>query len=318
LSSQSSALPAAPAGADPGILRSIRQASQATDIDFDYLVAQAKQESGLQPRAAAKSSSARGLFQFIDSTWLEMVRRYGDRYGAGQYAHQISSDSSGRPTVADPGLRRQILGLRDDPSLSAALAAEYARSNKENLEQALGRATTNTDLYLAHFLGAGGATTFLKALKQNSGTVAANLLPGAAAANRTVFYNSKTGAARSVADIYQIFANKIDRGSEAFAVAMSSSPSGAARTNPASGARTSALQTATAPMPLNRPRGPMPLLARAGAQPLVAMFNVMAVTAMKAMSSGITLKKSPDGMRMIAVAPAAPAAVAPRRANQLA
>lgn len=293
--------PASAAAVDPSILRDIRQASQATNIDFGFLVAQARQESGFHPGAAAESSSARGLYQFIDTTWLEMMRRYGGRYGAGAYAQQIGEDPSGRPTVADPQARRRILDLRNDPALSASLAAEYARSNKQDLEKALGRPATNTDLYLAHFLGAGGATAFLQNMQQNAGTTAASLFPEAASANRSVFYDRKTGAARTVAEIYQSFANKIEKHSDDFALAMQSagSPAGPA-----------------AAMPLVRSRGMMPLRVNST---LVTMFNVIALTAMKTMGGGeLTLKKGPGGEVSIAPAPPAPTPLAPRRADQLA
>jgi len=288
----------APAGVDPAILRSIRQASQATDIDFGYLVAEAGQESGFQPRAAAPGSTARGLFQFIESTWLEMVRRYGAQYGAGQYAQQIGTDSGGRASVADPKLRRQILDLRDDPKLSASLAAEYARSNKTELESALGQPVSNTDLYLAHFLGAGGATSFLKNMRQDASASAPALFPEAAAANRSVFYDRKTGMARRLADVYRVFAAKIDPQSNAFARVMEAGSSATAQARA---------------MPLAQPRGPMPLKPR-GSGPLLAMFNTMAVTAMKAMGEVRFVR--PAAFGGIDAAPAAPAASAHRSARQ--
>ena len=46
----------------------IARASESTGVDFDYLLAQARLESGLNPDAKARSSSATGLYQFIDST----------------------------------------------------------------------------------------------------------------------------------------------------------------------------------------------------------------------------------------------------------
>jgi hypothetical protein len=202
-------MPPLPPGATPAVVGSIRQAARATDIDFGLLMAQAQQESGFQADAKASGSSATGLFQFIDSTWLGLVRQFGDKYGVGALAQQITSDGAGRASVADPATRQKILDLRKDPRLSAALAAEYARLNKGALEQALGREAGNADLYMAHFLGAGGATTFLKAVSSAGRTVAADLLPDAAAANRTVFYDDRTGRARSVAEIYQSFSSKI-------------------------------------------------------------------------------------------------------------
>ncbi|HEV2549285.1 MAG TPA: transglycosylase SLT domain-containing protein [Stellaceae bacterium] len=192
------------------VVGSIRQAAQATDVDFGLLMAQAQQESGFRADAKASGSSATGLFQFIDSTWLGLVRQFGDRYGVGALARSISVDSAARPSVADPATRQRILDLREDPRLSSALAAEYARLNKGELERTLGRPVGNTEIYLAHFLGARGAASFLTALAQHGDTPAADLLPEAAQANHGVFYDGLTGRARSVADIYRSFGKRIE------------------------------------------------------------------------------------------------------------
>jgi hypothetical protein len=223
-------LPPLPPGATPIVVGSIRQAARATDIDFGLLMAQAQQESGFQADAKASGSSATGLFQFIDSTWLGLVRQFGDKYGAGALAQQITTDGAGRATVADPTTRQKILDLRKDPRLAAALAAEYARLNKGALEQALGRKAGNADLYMAHFLGASGATSFLKAMTTAGNTLAADLLPEAAAANRAVFYDDRTGRPRSVAEIYQSFTSKISKDAQAFASASADLPAASADT----------------------------------------------------------------------------------------
>ncbi len=199
-----------PAGAaiDPAVTRSLRQASAATSVDFGFLVSTATQESGLNADAKSQKGTATGLFQFIESTWLQMVQRFGAKYGIGGLAQQVSLDSAGKAHVADPVTRQQILGLRTDPRLSAAFAAEYTKENKTEVEHALGRPVGNTDLYMAHFLGAGGATEFLKAMRTNASAIGADLLPEAAAANHAVFYDKSTGAPRTVAEIYQGFADK--------------------------------------------------------------------------------------------------------------
>src|SRR5579864_8285413 len=119
-----------PAGATSAVVSSIRQAARATSVDFGLLMAQAQQESGFRPDAKASGSTATGLYQFIESTWLSMVQRFGGQYGVGDLASQISTNAAGRPTVADPAARQQILALRTDPHLSAALGAEYAKLNK--------------------------------------------------------------------------------------------------------------------------------------------------------------------------------------------
>ncbi len=211
-------MPTLPPGATPTVVSSIRQAARATNVDFGLLMAQAQQESGFQTDAKASGSSATGLFQFIDSTWLGLVQRYGEKYGVGSLAQQISVDGSGRASVSDPATRQRILDLRKDPRLSAALAAEYARQNKQTLEQALGRPAGTTDLYLAHFLGANGAVTFLKAVGSSGATPAADLLPEAAAANPTVFYGA-AGNKLSVADIYGSFSRRIDGEAQQLAAA---------------------------------------------------------------------------------------------------
>lgn len=210
--------PVPPKGAGPIVVSSVRQASRATSVDFGMLMAQAKEESGFRVDAKASSSSATGLFQFINSTWLGLVQRHGAKYGLGTLALQIVSDAAGQAVVADPALRERILALRNDPSLSAALAAEYARGNKGELERALGRPAANADLYLAHFLGATGATALLRAVARNGDAVGAALLPGAAAANRSVFFGDD-GHARSVAEIYRSFAERIDSEAQRFAAA---------------------------------------------------------------------------------------------------
>ncbi|MGE5202709.1 MAG: transglycosylase SLT domain-containing protein, partial [Acidobacteriota bacterium] len=203
------------AAVDPAIARGIRQASAATNVDFGFLVADASQESGLNADAKAASSSASGLFQFIDGTWLQMVQRFGDKYGIGELAQQVTLDPSGRVRVSDPALRQQILDLRRDPRLSAAFAAEYTKANAADLERALGRKVNHADLYMAHFLGAGGASRFLQAVGTDGNAIAAELLPEAAAANKAVFYDTSTGAPKTVAEIYRAFAAKIEQHSHA-------------------------------------------------------------------------------------------------------
>lgn len=190
------------------LLSTLKQASSSTGVDFAYLVAQAGQESGFRPDAQASGSSARGLFQFIDSTWLQMVRDHGAKYGLTTEAQQIGTGPDGKPSVADPAMRRAILSLRDNPRIASAMAAEYARTNQQALSRDLGIQPGQTDLYLGHFLGTSGASRFLGALQDNPAQQAAALLPDAAAANRGVFYDAD-GRARSVGEIYAAFQRKL-------------------------------------------------------------------------------------------------------------
>jgi len=50
------------------VVGAIRNAARATGADFQYLLATARVESGLDPRAAVSSSSVKGLFQFTART----------------------------------------------------------------------------------------------------------------------------------------------------------------------------------------------------------------------------------------------------------
>lgn len=186
----------------------IALASSKTGVDFDYLLGQAKVESGLNANAKAGTSSASGLYQFVEQSWLAVVKKHGAEHGLGWAADSIGQTSGGRYTVGDSGTRSAILALRNDPGAASMMAAEHASDNKDALEGTLGRAATGTDLYMAHFLGLGGAKKFLSAMQSNPQAGAASLFPGAANANRGIFYTAG-GQQRSLADIYDKFSDKL-------------------------------------------------------------------------------------------------------------
>lgn len=199
--------------AAPRVVNAIKTAAARTGVNFSYLMEQAAAESGFDAHAGSKTSSAKGLYQFIESTWLSMVRKYGSSHGMGKYAQMIDED--GR--VADPQARSEILELRNDPEKASFLAAEFASENRDYLVQKAGMKPDevgSAELYLAHFLGAGSAAGFLKAMKENPIANAADLFPRAANANRNVFYDTKTGEARTLAGVYDFFAKKFSDGAE--------------------------------------------------------------------------------------------------------
>ncbi len=200
---------AAARAAVPGALK---KASEATGVGFDYLYRVALRESSLDPAAKAKTSSAAGLFQFIEQTWLQAVKKYGPAHGLGADAADIAVGPNGKYAVADAARRADILNLRYDAEIAAALAGELARENKAALEGALGRAVDAAELYAAHFLGAGGAKKLLSAGAHES---AAALLPAAAAANRHVFYDG--ARARTVGEVVESFQETIGGAKEAIA-----------------------------------------------------------------------------------------------------
>ncbi len=193
------------------IQSAIAQASSRTGIDFDYLLGQAKLESGLNANARAGTSSASGLYQFIEQSWLAVVKQHGAEHGLSWAADSIGRGANGRLGVGDPTTRQAILNLRNDPAAASLMAAEHASDNKDALETSLGRPATGTDLYMAHFLGLGGARKFLSTMQAQPGATAAHLFPAAAAANRGVFYASD-GQPRSLNEVYDRFAAKLGNG----------------------------------------------------------------------------------------------------------
>lgn len=184
----------------------IALASSRTGVDFDYLLGQAKLESGLNASARAGTSSATGLYQFLEQSWLAVVKKHGSEHGLGWAADAIGQ-SGGRFTVS-AGARQAILNLRTDPTAASLMAAEHASDNKDALEASLNRPANGTDLYMAHFLGLGGATKFLKTMAASPQASGAALFPAAARANRGIFY-AANGQPRTVAQIYDRFADKL-------------------------------------------------------------------------------------------------------------
>lgn len=195
------------AGASAEVVSAVRKASASTGVDFSYLMEKAAVESGMNPNAKASSSSATGLYQFTDSTWLGVLQAHGAQHGLGALASEITTDANGNPTVSNAADLQKILALRTDPDVAATMAAELAKDNKASLESSVGGQIGGTELYLAHFLGAGGAAKFIQAYRQNPNQSAASILPDAAAANPGVFTDPNTGQSMTVGQIYDKFAS---------------------------------------------------------------------------------------------------------------
>jgi hypothetical protein len=200
----------AAAGVDPARTRvagAIKQAANATGTSFEYLLATAKMESDFNPTAGASTSSARGLYQFIDQTWLATVKEAGADAGYGQYADAITKTASGDYVVSDPTKRQAIMKLRDDPAASSSMAALLTQSNSFQLTGEIGRRPTDSELYMAHFLGVGGAARLITASEDNPQASATKMFPNAAAANRSIFYD-RQGNSRSVSDVYAVLSSR--------------------------------------------------------------------------------------------------------------
>lgn len=195
-----------------GVTAAVQAGAERTGMGFDYLMRTAQKESSLNPTAKASTSSATGLFQFIEQTWLQIVKADGAKHGLQRYADAIEA-KGGRFAVADPSMRNEILNLRNDPSTSAVLAGELSRRNGAVLAQSLGRQPTDGELYIAHVMGARGAAGLIREAATNPSRSAAGMYPDEAAANRGLFYDRNSGAARSVGQLYAVLTAGFGSGS---------------------------------------------------------------------------------------------------------
>ena len=192
-----------------GVEAAIRRASASTGVDFDFLMKTAQRESAMNPSARARTSSAAGLFQFIEQTWLSTLKQHGAKHGYGQYADLIYKGQDGRYRV-DGAARNVVLDLRYDPVAASAMAGELTASNAAYLRGRIGREPNAGDLYAAHFLGPAGAAKLVEAVNTRPGASAAALFPQAAAANRSIFY--RDGRPATVGDVYANLSSKAGQG----------------------------------------------------------------------------------------------------------
>lgn len=113
----------------------MKQAADLTGVPEELLWTFAKIESSLNPAAKNKNSSATGLYQFLDGTWGDMIKKHGKKYGL---------------TLQNAS--------RYNPLHSAIMAGEYMRGNMHIAEKFKDVGVDlGTGLYLAHFMGPGGA-----------------------------------------------------------------------------------------------------------------------------------------------------------------
>jgi len=198
-----------PHSASAQVAGAIRQAAKSTGASFDYLLATAQIESNFNPAAQATTSSAQGLYQFIDQTWLGTMKGAGDSVGLSKFAAAIERMPDGHFEVPNPIARKAIMNLRSDPGVSALMAGAYARGNSQQLTSGLGRAPSGGELYIAHFLGADGAAKLISAATNQPRANAAAVFPQAAAANRPIFFD-KAGNARSTLDVYRVLTGRFE------------------------------------------------------------------------------------------------------------
>lgn len=157
------------------LVQTIVRAAQAVQTDPVLLMAVADKESSFVTAVQAKTSSATGLYQFIERTWLGVVRDFGAKYGLEKEAALITSDANDRPVITDPAERARVLELRRDPYLSALMAGEMLKRDAARIALRIGRELTLGEVYLAHFLGPDDAEEFLANVVNKPAAAAAAL-----------------------------------------------------------------------------------------------------------------------------------------------
>jgi hypothetical protein len=194
------------------IVETILRASEVTGVDPVYMMALADKESSFLPANKASTSSAEGLFQFISSTWLDVVKRFGAMHGLAEEAAAIQT-VNGQLSVPDETVRERILGLRRDPYISALMAAEMMKQDRATMERRVGRPITRSEFYLAHFFGVDSASKFVSLLDGKPKQSAPRVFPAAAKANKSLFFAKKGRKTRqlTVAEVYGKIDRMIDR-----------------------------------------------------------------------------------------------------------
>jgi hypothetical protein len=188
-------------GDTKAVVAALKNAAAETGSDFSYLLGTAMRESSLKTNAQSSTSSAGGLFQFVDQTWLGLMKNHGAKYGLGSMAQAINMTADGRYHTDNDADRGKILSLKKDPQISALMAGEYTRSTQGTMEANLGRQVCGGELYAAHFLGADGACKLIRGTVATPNASAAQLFPDAASANRDVFFHAD-GSAKNLREVY--------------------------------------------------------------------------------------------------------------------
>jgi hypothetical protein len=191
------------------IVTAIVKASAVTGADFEFLLKTAALESSFNQNTEAKTSTAVGLFQFIEHTWLYMLHEVGSELGLGELAEAISVTRKGEYEVADAKAEAAILGLRYDPEVSAILAGAFARRNAEFAARQLGREPNGGELYITHFLGASGGVDLIRLVEKQPRALARKYFASAARANRTIFYDGRRP--RTIAEVHDRLMDKYRR-----------------------------------------------------------------------------------------------------------
>lgn len=200
--------------ADTGAIAAIHAAAKTSGLEFGYLMELAQAESGFDTGIKASTSSATGLYQFINQTWLVSIEKFGTAYGLG-WARTMNGtyrDHHGRTMayISNPVIENQVLDLRTHQPLSAHISHEFQSENKGKLSCFVRGTLDRTSLYTAHFLGAHDSVVFLNTRATSPSRAAAAVFPDAARANPGVYKTA--GRDRSLEEVFSFFSKKFNTG----------------------------------------------------------------------------------------------------------
>ncbi len=206
---------------DPAIISDIYAASKKTETSFELLLIKAMIESDLGRVTTSKTSTARGTFQFIEPTWLILMKRYGHRIGYSDYADAIEINRQTRlPQIKGESkiTRSDILSLRENTKIAALIKSYQIKDESKVLQNFKNGGRINaTDHYIAHMLGLSQAREFYK-LRENESPIilsdSKNSLLKQAVKLNPYFFHDKNGNGLTASGAYKQFHRKI---SETFA-----------------------------------------------------------------------------------------------------
>jgi hypothetical protein len=203
-------------GQDSSVVASIYKASLRTGVDFELLLLKAIMESDLGRLTVAEKSTARGVFQYIEPTWLTLIKRYGAELGYPHYAEAIYQPKhAGVPMVSGDNqyLKAEILALRHDPDISALVKAYQIHEETDIIRALKHGKVTAADHYITHMLGLPLARELYTLKDHNSVFALAHLgKPGmreAARLNKMFFYDGARPL--TAGEVYARFENRVDR-----------------------------------------------------------------------------------------------------------
>jgi soluble lytic murein transglycosylase-like protein len=219
-------------------------AAKKVGVNPGIMLAMGQQESSFNPSAQPYDkktgkllSSAKGIFQFINSTWDAMVKKYSGAYP-------------------------ELLKGAFDPVANAIAGALYVKENSQYLQKK-GIPVDGTSIYATHFLGPGGAAKLFSAPKD---AIAAEIMPAAAKANPHIFTDKKSGQPKTVQQVIDTLYKKVGSKAEEFQAQVNSGKIGGGVPASISGAEPQPMLASAAPAPAPAAVAPKPVPSKAGAE----------------------------------------------------